>query len=86
KAIVLDASATPGKKGVRGVAQALGTEGHKESPYYLELFDFFRCVRDDDEVFCSGEVGFHSAVTCLAANDAMEQEKVIELKPEMYAV
>jgi predicted dehydrogenase len=86
EAIVLDASATPSKKGVRGTAEELGAAGQKESPYYLELYDFFRCIREGDKAFCDGVVGLHSAVTCLLANEAMEQRKVIEFKPEHFAV
>ncbi len=85
-AIVLDASATPGRKGVRGTAEALGTDGQQESPYYLELFDFFRCIREGDDVFCDGEVGMRSAATCLMANKAMEEQTVVQLTEDLFKV
>ncbi len=87
QAIVLDASATPKKKGeARGPGEALGEKGEQEDPYYLELFDFFRCIREGGEIFCDGEVGLRSAATCLLANEAMEKRQVIEFNEEHFAV
>lgn len=81
--VVLDSQATkPKKKGEGGESESLDMS--KESPYYLELHDWARCIREGDEPTCSAQVAFESDVACLMANASLRQRRFIELPPEIY--
>ena len=89
--IVLDAQATPDKKKRRGRGagkQVGGKEAQKDPfyPYYLELEDFFACVREGRKPFCDAEAAMRSAVTVLMANEAIKRDTKIEFTEDLFAV
>ncbi len=81
--VVLDSQATkPKKRGEGGESEALDMS--KESPYYLELHDWARCIREGDEPACNAQVAYESDVACLMANAAIAQRRFVELPPEIF--
>ncbi len=81
--VVLDSQATkPKKKGEGGESESLDMS--KESPYYLELHDWARCIREGDEPACNAQVAYESDVACLMANAAFRQRRFIELPPGIF--
>lgn len=81
--VVLDSQATkPKKKGEGGESESLDTAS--ESPYYLELHDWARCIREGDVPACNAQVAYESDVACLMANAAIRERRFIELPPGIF--
>jgi predicted dehydrogenase len=81
--VVLDSQATKGK-GKDKSKESEALEGAGENPYYLEMADWVRCIREGDTPHCNAVVAFESDVACLMANAAIEQRRFINLPPEIY--
>jgi predicted dehydrogenase len=83
--VVLDSQATKGKaKGEKTGSEAL--EGADANPYYLEMADWVRCIREGDTPRCNALVAYESDVACLMANASIEQRRFINLPPEIFKV
>ncbi|MGQ9731348.1 MAG: Gfo/Idh/MocA family protein, partial [Candidatus Zipacnadales bacterium] len=83
--VVLDSQATKGKaKSKEGGRETL--EGAGDNPYYLEMKDWARCIREGDTPRCNAQVAFESDVACLMANASINQRRFINLPPELYQV
>jgi predicted dehydrogenase len=81
--VVLDSQATKGKaKGEKTGSETL--EGAEANPYYLEMSDWVRCIRENDTPRCNALVAFESDVACLMANASIAQRRLINLPPEIY--
>jgi predicted dehydrogenase len=83
--VVLDSQATKGK-GKDKDAGSEALEGAGENPYYLEMSDWVRCIRESGTPRCNATVAFESDVACLMANASIAQRRFINLPPEIYAV
>jgi predicted dehydrogenase len=55
-------------------------------PYRAELEGFCAAVKFGTKPPCAGEAALASAVVVVKANEAMDDHKVIELGPDVYAV
>jgi len=89
EAILLDADVTAKLQAKAGDTQTLKADAPKKDDYSLELESFIRCVRENKPVEgegCSAEEGLEAAVTCLLAQQAMEQQKKLYYKPSMFAI
>lgn len=84
--IVLDADVTTRLKAQAGTGEAITTNAPKKDDYTNELESFIACVREGKEVQCNPLDGLNSAVTCILANQAMEQGKKLFYKPEMFTI
>ncbi len=71
---------TPDPEGQRLLAES------KKPEHQLHLENFFKAVRANDKniLTCPPEVAFETAVAVLKANEAVEQGKRIDLKPEDF--
>ena len=55
-----------------------------ENPYYLEMLDFARCIRENAHPRCCCHVAEASDIACLMCNAALRQKRHITLPPEIY--
>jgi len=81
--VVLDSQATKGK-GKEKDKGSEALEGAGENPYYLEMADWVRCIREKDTPRCNAVVAYESDVACLMANASINQRRFINLPPEIY--
>ena len=89
EAILLDADATAKLQAKSGQSETLKTDAPKKDDYSSELESFITCAREGKPIEgqgCSPREGLEAAVTCLLANQAMEQEKKLYYKPEMFKI
>jgi len=86
EAIVLDADVTPKLRQQRGEGEEIGAPKAKKDDYLLELESFFACIREGKQPDCDAEEGLESAVTCLLANKAMDEDRKLAYKPGMFKV
>lgn len=87
--VVLNASATTDndKRGKTAGVPLAGGAGHQDT-YYLELADFFDCIRHPDKKkpFADAELGLQVGATVLRANDAMAKGTTYHFKKEDFEV
>jgi predicted dehydrogenase len=89
QAILLDADVTAKLQAKSGATETLKTDVPRKDDYSSELESFFSCVREGKPIEgqgCSPQEGLEAAVTCLLANQAMEQGKKLYYKPEMFKI
>ncbi len=89
EAILLDADVTAKLQAKAGETETLKADAPKKDDYTLELESFIRCVRENKPIEgdgCSPQEGLQAAVTCLLAQQAMEQNKRLVYKPEMFRI
>ncbi len=84
--VVLDSQATKGAGGAKKDESGESIDMSNESPYYLELHDWARCIRENDTPRCNAMAAFESDVACLMANAAQAQRRFIDLPPEIFEV
>ncbi len=89
QAILLDADVTAKLQAKAGAEQVLKTDTAPKDDYSSELESFITCVREHKPVDgqgCGAQEGLRAAATCLLANQAMEQQKKLWYKPEMFKI
>lgn len=89
QAILLDADVTAKLQAQAGQTETLKTNTPPKDDYLSEMESFISCVRENKPIEgqgCSPQEGLASAVTCLLANQAMEQQKLLHYKPEMFKI
>jgi len=88
-AIVLDAGATTSQDkrgGTAGQALAGGTAAASKDNWYLSLEDWVDCIRTGRKPFCDGRIGMADVACVVAANEAMEKGKRVELPSSIFEV
>jgi predicted dehydrogenase len=56
----------------------------KKPEHQPHVENFVYAIRGKEKLNCPGEVGFETCVTTLKVNDAIEQKRAIEFKPEEF--
>jgi hypothetical protein len=64
-------------------AQKMLAESQKPV-HQLHLENFFRAIREGTPLSCPPEVAFETAVSVLAANEAVAQRRPVDFKPEDF--
>jgi hypothetical protein len=57
-----------------------------EAVHQPHLKNFFDAIRGDARLNCPGEVGYETAVAVLKANEAINEDKKLNFKPEDFEV
>ena len=82
--IVLNAQATKKKEANPNTASSQSLMASDENPYYLELLDWARCIRESAHPRCCCHAAEASDIACLMANAAIHEKRTIQLPPEIY--
>jgi predicted dehydrogenase len=90
EAIVLDAGATT-KQDKRGATAGQALAGADGAPatkdnWYLSLEDWVDCIRTNRKPFCDGRVGLADVACVIAANEAMDKGRRIEIPASVFEV
>jgi predicted dehydrogenase len=82
----------PQSDAVLDVRETLAPPSHElpvkfDDPYHKpHLENFFNAIRGGEKLNCPGEVGYETAVTVLAVNEAVESGKKLMLDPERFRI
>ena len=58
----------------------------EKKPHQVHLENFFNAIRKGTPLTCPGEVGYETAVSVLAANDAIAKKGMVEFTPDQFKV
>lgn len=83
KTILVIGASTPGRKAFHYHPLLRKCTEHVHQPH---LKNFFEAIRGKAELNCPGEVGYETAVAVLKANEAIDEGKKLNFKPEDFKI
>ena len=83
-AIVLNAQATKKKDKTPNTASSESLAASGENPYFLEMLDWARCIRESAHPRCCCHAAESSDIACLMGNRAIHERKFLEIPAKTY--